>query len=96
MVFELPGAKTFAEVTLDAILAAGQFLGVPESAARRIVSNVSSRVNREIELLAKADQDAPITNRPRWNGIERRLFLVIQNIVFKDMLNRINLKTAAP
>jgi serine/threonine-protein kinase HipA len=96
MVFELPGAKTFAEVTLDAILAAGQFLGVPESAARRIVSNVSSRVNREIELLAKADQDAPITNRPRWNGIERRLFLVIQNIVFKDMLNRINLKAAAP
>jgi len=41
MTFPLPGAQTFGEVTLDAVLAGARQLGMPEPGARRIVREVT-------------------------------------------------------
>ena len=92
MAFALPGAKTFGEVTLDAVLEAAKQLGLPEPVARRIVREVTSRVQKEFAAIV-AEHEAPGKETPAeravYRAIEGRLLRVVQHITLKDMLLRL-------
>lgn len=83
---------TFGEVTLGAVLAAAQQLGMPEPAARRIVQEVISRVEKAFAIIvAKHDADTEKTppQRAVYTAAEARLLRVIQHITLKEMLLRL-------
>lgn len=92
MTFPLPGAQTFGEVSLGAVLAAAQQLGLPESVARRIVQEVSSRVEKAFATMV-AKHEAGTKNTPPeralYTAVEDRLLRVLQHITLKDMLLRL-------
>jgi hypothetical protein len=92
MTFPLPGAQTFGDVTLGAVLAAAQQLGIHEPAARRIVQEVTSRVEKAIAIIV-AEHDAGMKNTPAeravYTAVEARLLRVVQYITLKDMLLRL-------
>lgn len=93
MAFALPGAKTFGDVTLGSVLAAAEQLGVPESVARRIVREVSTRVEREFaRIVAEHDEVAKKTppERMAYTAQADRLLRVVQHITLKDMLRRLS------
>ena len=93
MAFALPGAKTFGEVTLDAVLGAAKQLGLPEPVARRIVREVTSRVHKEFAAIV-AEHETPEKGAPAehavYRAIEGRLLRVVQHITLKDMLLRLS------
>lgn len=91
--FALPGAKTFGDVTLGSVLAAAKQLGLPEPAARRIVREVSMRVEKEFaRILAEHQEIAKKTPSERvvYTAQVSRLLGVVQHITLKDMLKRLN------
>lgn len=92
MTFPLPGAQTFGDVTLVAVLAAAKQLGMMESAARRIVQEVTSRVEKAFAIIV-AEHDAGAKNTPPeravYTAVEARLLRVVQYITLKDMLLRL-------
>jgi|GEM_PF-4514277 len=92
MTFPLPGAQTFGDVTLGAVLAAAKQLGMPEPAARRIVQEVTSRVEKAFAIIV-AEHEAGTTNTPPelavYTAVEARLLRVVQHITLKDMLLRL-------
>ena len=92
MTFPLPGAQTFGDVTLGAVLAAAQQLGMPEPAARRIVQEVTSRVEKAFAIIV-AEHEAGTKNTPPeravYTAVEARLLRVVQYITLKDMLLRL-------
>jgi len=92
MAFPLPGAHTFGDVTLGVVLAAAQQLGMPELAARRIVQEVTSRVEKTFAIIA-AEHEASTKNMPPervvYTAVEARLLRVVQHITLKDMLPRL-------
>ena len=92
MAFPLPGARTFGDVTLGAVLAAAQQLGMPELAARRIVQEVTSRVEKTLAIIV-AEHRAGTKNTPPeravYTALEDRLLRVVQHITLKDMLQRL-------
>lgn len=92
MAFALPGAVTFGEVTLEAILAAAAHLGLPKPTAQRIVKEVTSRVEREFAAISRRHEEMaenPPPNRSPYTAVEARLLRVMQHIVLKDMLERL-------
>ncbi|MBV5346875.1 HipA domain-containing protein [bacterium] len=92
MTFPLPGAQTFGDVTLGSVLAAAQQLGVSEPAARRIVKEVTSRVEKAFAIIvAEHESSARITSPEQaiYTAVESRLLLVIKHITLKDMLQRL-------
>jgi len=97
MAFPLPGARTFGEVNLESVLAAAKQLGLPEAVARRIVNEVTVRVEREFADIV-AEHEAvtrdPPANRAPYTAVEARLLRVIQHITLKDMLERLRLAQA--
>lgn len=93
MAFALPGAKTFGDVTLGSVLAAAKQLGLPEPVARRIVREVSMRVEKEFaRILAEHQEIAKKTPPERvvYTAQASRLLGVVQHITLKDMLKRLN------
>ena len=92
MTFPLPGAQTFGDVTLGAVLAAAKQLGLPETAARRIVQEVTTRVEKAFAIIV-AEHEAGTTNTPAeravYTAVEARLLRVVQHITLKDMLLRL-------
>ena len=92
MTFPLPGAQTFGDVTLGAVLAAAKPLGLPEPAARRIVQEVTTRVEKALAIIV-AEHEAGATNTPAehavYTAVEARLLRVVQHITLKDMLLRL-------
>lgn len=92
MAFPLPGAHTFGDVTLGAVLAAAQQLGMPELAARRIVQEVTSRVEKALAIIV-AEHEASTKKTPPeravYTAVEARLLRVVQHITLKDMLQRL-------
>jgi serine/threonine-protein kinase HipA len=92
MTFALPGAQTFGEVTLGAVLAAAKQLGMPEPAARRIVQEVTSRVEKAFAITVAQHEagtkDTP-PERAIYTAVEARLLRVVQHITLKDMLLRL-------
>ena len=93
MAFPLPGAKTFGDVTLGAVLAAATQLGVPEPVARRIVREVTTRVEKEFTRIVaehKEREDRAPPERAVYSAQEGRLLRVIQFITLQDMLRRLS------
>ncbi|MGM9484792.1 HipA domain-containing protein [Roseateles sp. NT4] len=92
MAFALPGAKTFGEVTLKAVLAAGQFLGLPERVARRLVNEVTGNVAKEFaQILAEHEQQQPVdAERAAGFALEARLLRVVDRITLPEMLQRLS------
>lgn len=92
MTFALPGAQTFGDVTLDAVLAAAQQLEMPETTARRIVQEVTSRVEKAFAIIA-AEHEARTKDTPPersvYTAVEARLLRVVKYITLKDMLLRL-------
>lgn len=92
LTFPLPGALTFGEVTLDAVLAAARQLGMTEPAARRIVQEVTSRVEKAFAIIVAkhaADAKNAPPERAVYTAVEARLLRVVQYITLKDMLLRL-------
>jgi serine/threonine-protein kinase HipA len=92
MTFPLPGANTFGEVTLVAVLAAAKQLGMTETAARRIVQEVTSRVEKAFAIFVaehEADTKKIPQERAVYAAVEARLLRVLQFITLKDMLVRL-------
>jgi len=92
MAFPLTGAHTFGDVSLGVVLAAAQQLGMPELAARRIVQEVTSRVEKAFAIIV-AEHEAGTKNAPPeravYSAIEARLLRVVQHVTLKDMLQRL-------
>lgn len=92
MTFELPGARTFAQVSRDALLAAGAELGLPRTMANRIVSEVLERVPKAFGAL-KSEHDATWDGAPperaQTIALQRRLASVIEHVILKDMRARL-------
>jgi len=92
MTFPLPGAQTFGDVTLGAVLAAAQQLGMIEPAARRIVQEVTSRVEKAFAIIVAEHEASTQTTPPEravYTAVEARLLRVVQHITLKDMLLRL-------
>jgi len=92
MAYPLPGALTFGEVSLKAVLAAASELGLPEAAARRIVGQVTTRVAKEFDAIAaRLVQDAERAPPERAAALaqQSQLLRVIQYITLPDMLKRL-------
>ena len=93
MAFALPGAKTFGDVTLGSVLAAAEQLGLPEPIARRIVREVSTRVEKEFaRIVAEYEEMAKKTPSERvvYTAQQGRLLRVVRHITLKDMLGRLS------
>lgn len=93
MAFPLPGAKTFGDVTLGSVLAAAEQLGLPETVARRIVREVTTRVEKEFaRIIAEHEEMAKKTTPERvvYTAQTGRLLRVVQYITLKDMLGRLS------
>jgi len=92
MAFALPGARTFGEVTLEAVLAAAKHLGLPEAAARRIVIEVTTRVERAFAAFVTEHEEMTRNlppNRGPGSAVEARLLRVVQHITLSEMLERL-------
>ena len=92
MAIALPGAKSFGEVTGECVLRAGLELGVPASAARRILAEVVTRVpaalQHELGELAKRHATLPPAAGVHL-GAEARLMSVLEKIIVPEMLARL-------
>jgi serine/threonine-protein kinase HipA len=92
MAIALPGAKVFGEVTGASVLQAGLELGVPASAAQRILAEVVTRVpaalEHEIGELAKRHAALPPVAGVH-PGAEARLMRVLEQIIVPEMLARL-------
>ena len=92
MTFALRGAKTFSEVTYEAVVEAGKTLGLPQSVVERIIRDVTQRIAREFTLIVQQHDalcKAAPAERGRYLAIEQRLLRVMQHITLKDMLERL-------
>ena len=92
MAIALPGAKVFGDVTGASVLQAGLELGVPASAAQRILAEVVTRVpaalEHEIGELAKRHAALPPVAGVH-PGAEARLMRVLEQIIVPEMLARL-------
>jgi serine/threonine-protein kinase HipA len=92
MAIALPGAKVFGEVTGASVLQAGLELGVPASAAQRILAEVVTRVpaalEHEIGELAKRHAALPPVAGVH-PGAEARFMRVLEQIIVPEMLARL-------
>jgi serine/threonine-protein kinase HipA len=92
MAIELPGAKTFGQVSLNSVLEAGAELGVPERPARRIVeqmvknlSPATEAVLKDVEgIRAKAPSEAGAAL-----GSQSYLANVLQKMIYPEMVGRL-------
>jgi serine/threonine-protein kinase HipA len=92
MAFPLPGAHYFEDVTLASVLAAAAMLGLPEQVARRIVTEVVTRIPKAVAEL-KAELVQRSTALPPEARValaaEARLLDVLEHIILRDMLGRL-------
>jgi serine/threonine-protein kinase HipA len=92
MAIELPSAKTFGQVSLKSVLAAGLELGVPDRPARRIVAQMVSKLLPATEALLK-DFEAIRAKAPPAAGAalgsQSYLANVLQKMVYPEMVARL-------
>lgn len=93
MPIQLPGARTFGEVTRQSLLGAGEAMGVPAAICRRELDRLVRTLPRELAVLAQefeqmADDlnDGPAL--PFLAG-QRRLVHAIRHVVVADMVARV-------
>lgn len=91
MVFELPGARTFAQVTRRALLDAAGALKLPEKIATRILDDVAERVARGFDMLEREHQALANTegkHAEHW-PLQNRLLRIIRYTTLGEMLARV-------
>lgn len=92
MAIPLGKANFFSDVTAELVLDAGLELGVPGVSARRILKEVTTRLpgalGRELERIRRLHAQAPAAARGHF-GAEDRLLRVFEDIVLKEMLERL-------
>lgn len=92
MVFPLGKANFFSDVTGQLVLDAGLAMGVPVVSARRILSEVTTRLSRALEKeqaeIRKIQAAAPMAARVHL-AAEDRLLRVVDHIIVKEMLERL-------
>jgi serine/threonine-protein kinase HipA len=89
----LPGARLFGEVTCESILAAAHALGVPPTAARRILREVTTRVPAalEHEMIELAKRHAALPAAARVHlAAEARFMSVLEHIIVPEMIERLS------
>lgn len=89
----LPGAATFGEVRREALLAAGQALGLGPPTARRILDDVRSKLPRALDHEIEAQQAAHAAAGAASQvhlAAEARLLSVLRSVVLRDMLDRLD------
>lgn len=92
MVFALPGAKTFAQVTRRALLDAAGVLKLPEKVATRILDDVAERVSRGFDMLEREHRALATTegqHLEHW-PLQDRLLRIIRHTTLSEMLARVN------
>ena len=92
MAIELPGAKTFDQVSLKSVLEAGGELGVPERPARRIVAQMMSLLLPATEAVLKEVEGARAKVPPEATaalGSQGYLANVLQKMIYPEMLARL-------
>jgi serine/threonine-protein kinase HipA len=93
MAIALPGARLFGEVKCANVLTAAHELGVPPTAARRILTEVTTRVpaalKHEMSELAKRHTALPSAARAHL-AVEARFMSVLEHIVVPEMLKRLS------
>ena len=92
MAFPLPGAHYFEDVTLSSVLKAAATLGLPERVARRLVTEVVTRVPKAVAKLsaelAQRRTALPLEARGAL-AAEARFLDVLEHIILRDMLDRL-------
>lgn len=92
MAIPLGKANFFSQVTAAVVIDAGGELGVPEVSARRILQEVTARLpvalGKELAEIRKLHAQAPDAARVHL-GAEDRLLRVFENIVIKEMMERL-------
>ncbi len=84
LVFPLPAAKRFSEVTRERVIEAGALLGLRPSIAGRIVDEIRERIQEEVPKLLDADMEYLKGNAQRI-----RVANVMRHIVIREMLDRL-------
>jgi serine/threonine-protein kinase HipA len=88
----LPGATTFAEVTRDSILSAGQALGLHRRVGAReldrLTRNLPGALGALVQRIEGENGDCPEPARMFLGG-EARLISTVQHLVVPDMLQRV-------
>jgi len=75
------------------VLAAAEQLGMPESVARRIVREVTTRVEKEFAIIVGQHEALEKNTPPEravYTAVEGRLLRVVQHITLRDMLLRLS------
>ena len=92
MAFPLPDAHYFEDVTLSSVLKAAAMLGLPEQVARRLVTEVVTRIPKAVAKLkaelAQRRTSLPLEARGAL-AAEARLLDVLEHIILRDMLERL-------
>lgn len=92
MAFPLPDAHYFEDVTLNSVLKAAAALGLPEQVARRLVTEVVTRVPKAVAKLtaemAQRRTSLPLEARSAL-AAEARLLDVLEHIILRDMIDRL-------
>jgi serine/threonine-protein kinase HipA len=89
----LPGATTFAQVTRESILSAGEVLGLPRRLGERELDRFTRNLPDALSSLVRriegenADYPAPVR---AFLGGERRLISTVQHLIVPDMLQRVS------
>lgn len=97
LMIPLPGAVTFAEVNRQCLRHAGAELGIDQAIADREIDTLMRKLSSELDAVI-SDIELKNPSLPGAGGLRQasdlRLLSVIKHIVVKDMLNRIEPKTA--
>ncbi len=92
MAIELPGAKTFGQVSLESVLEAALALGIPERPARRIVAQMVDKLLLLTEALLKEMEgvraNAPLEAATAL-GSQSLLASVVLKMVYPEMVARL-------
>lgn len=92
MMVPLPGASRFGEVTRNAVLQAGEVLGVPRRLAERELDRIATEMGKAVPRLVDAigleNASHPKAAHPYLAG-EMRLLRTLQHLVIPEMLGRV-------
>lgn len=92
LAIELPGAATFAAVTRQSLLDAGEVLGVPARSGARELDRLLRACERELPLLMariEAENAERAATAPEALAIESRLMRTLAHIVLPEMAARL-------
>ena len=89
----LPGASTFAQVTRESILSAGEYLGLPKRVGEReldrLTRDLPGALSALVQRIEAENASYPEPVRVFLGG-EKRLISTVQHVIVPDMLQRLS------